>query len=275
MRTWLTMRLRRCRGWQAMADEPRMANYGGRQRRWIFPCCAMMLVVVAVGIDPVLSSLKQYYRKTPIGLRVPLAEFNVEALPSFKLPPTDSPFEIPISNEEVGGDDMLSLRVQERGAFGMDGQAYLVVSYYSDPEYRIRHTPEICYRMLGATIRSIATSELTFKDRSGHSTRVKVRTVMADEKGATAVIAYIFSANARFFTSRNEIRLVKGIPGDKRWFVSKIEVVARAEHDQDPGLALERCLKLLAESLPELVDRHLPSRKDVTRHEKGAPNAGV
>jgi len=249
-----------------MREETMSATAGNRSKRWIFPICVVLLVLAAVGIDPVLSALKAHYQKTSIQPLAPLAEFDVARLPSFKLATGDSPFEIPHSDDEVGGDDMLSLRVQERTATGLAGQAYLVVTYYSDPEDSVPHTPEVCYRLLGAKIKSVASKRLEL-DSNALPASIVVRTVVAEESGATAVIAFAFCANAQYFTQRNEVRLEMGMPGDKRWYFAKIEVVARADSGEDTAPVLDRCLRLMGEALPELAMHYFPSRDDVSKRQ--------
>jgi hypothetical protein len=241
----------------------RIAGHQSRRRRVIFVACVLLLTLTALGLTPALSALKSHYRKTSIQPRVPLADFNLSALASFKRAPKDSPFELPHTDEEAGGDEMMALRLQERGATGLNGQAYLVVTYYGDPEDRVPHTPATCYRLLGATIRAVGTTFLEFPNREELPERINVSTVIAEERGAVAVIAYVFCANARFYTGRNEVRVAMGMPGDKRWYFSKIEVVARAELGENHQPVLDRCLLLLREALPELASKHLPSRADV------------
>lgn len=233
------------------------------QRRWIFPTCTGLLILAAIGINPVLSAAKSHFAKTGILPRVPLAKFNTDVLSSFKAAPEESPFELPHTDDEAGSDDMLSLRVQERGASGMAGQAYLFVTYYTDPEGSVPHTPEVCYRLLGATIRSVTASVIDLPDTAGLPSRIEVRTIVAEESTSTAIISFVFCANAQFHTQRNEVRLAMGMPGPKRWYFSKIEVVAQAQKGEDPTPVVNRCLRLMTEALPELVGRHFPNSEDV------------
>jgi hypothetical protein len=226
---------------------------------------AAILLLAALGLEPALAALQAHFRKTPILPRAPLAEFDVAALPSFKPAPEESPFFDLQADGEVGTDDLLFLRLQEREAFGMEGQIYLFVTYYTNPDDRVPHTPEVCYRQIGGVVRTIKTALIDMPPSEELPAQVAVRNVVMEMASARAVISYVFHVNGRFRTARNDVRLAMGWPGDKRVYFSKIEAVTRCELDEDPSAALARCERLLRDAIPELVHSHFPARAELRR----------
>ncbi|MCB9850181.1 MAG: exosortase-associated EpsI family protein [Phycisphaerales bacterium] len=223
-----------------------------------------MLLLAALGLDPLLTNLAERYRKTSIMPRQPLANFSAECLPSFKPAPEGSPFIDHQSDNDVGTDDILLLRLQEAGADGLDGQVLLFVTYYSDPDDKVPHTPEVCYRQIGGVVRSIGSAPITLS-ASRSPKQTTARSVVIEEPAVDAVIAYLFCTNGRFETSRNAVRLAMGLPGDKRVYFCKIEAVTSSPRGADADPAMARCRKLLGEAIPVLINDFLPTQEDLRK----------
>jgi len=235
----------------------------------IFGTTALILLVAAVALDPAMTALDIHFRKTSILPRVSLSAFDAATLPSFKSAPKESPFLDPHPDDDAGTRDHVLQRLQERDANGTDGQVILFVTYYSDPNDQVPHTPEVCYRQIGGVVRAIGSRTVEL-GQGDWPKRVEVRTVIVEQELANAAIAYVFCANGRFYTRRNEVRLALGWPGDKRVYFSKIEAVSRFERDEQPDLAMARACKLLSEVLPALLTRHFPRQADLKHRAVGA-----
>lgn len=222
----------------------------------------VVLAVAACALEPALAWLGEHYRKHPLPTRVPLKSLDWHALPSFEPASDTSQFVDHQTDEDAGAAELLMLGLQERAGVGDGGQALLFVTYYNDPDNRVPHTPEVCYRQAGAAVRVVDTLpvEVTIE---GRTEQVTVQLVAADRLGARAVIAYVFCVNGRFYTDRNEVRLALGWPGDRGLYFSKVEGVTRTNLDEPIEAAAERSVLLLREGLQELIRTHYPRFADV------------
>jgi len=251
---------------QASAPVAKNHKHGpSMSRPGLFAVCAAILLLAVLGLEPVLAALEVEYGKTSILPRSPLGAFGLNALPSFKLAPEDSPFLDLQADDDVGTDDLLFLRMQEKHASGMDGQIYLFVTYYSDPDDRVPHTPEVCYRQIGGIVRKSGSASIVMPAGRDLPAEVTARTVIIEQAEANTVIAYVFCANGRFYTARNDVRVALGWPGEKRVYFSKIEAVTRSERGEDTSAALQRCRRMLEEAIPELVGTHFPLKEQLSR----------
>jgi hypothetical protein len=228
-------------------------------------------VVTALGLEPALQRAEDHFRKGSILPRQPLEGLSASALPSFKIAPPDSPFIDHHADDTVGTDDLVMLRLQEANAMGMEGQVILLVTYYSDPDDRVPHTPEVCYRQIGGMVEQIGELPVVLSttaevEREDAQREITARKVIVDEKGVSAVIGYVFCANGEFMTTRNAVRLALRTPGYNRVYFAKIEAVTPSAAGSDHEVALARCRRLLSEAIPQLLDVYFPTLADLKTH---------
>ena len=230
----------------------------------LFVVQAMVLIASAVGLRPGMAALSRYCLKEAIPLRRPLDRFDVSRLPSFReLPETDR-FVVAKTAEDAIGTDHRTLRyVQERTATGRHGQAVLFVTYYSDPEDKVPHTPDVCYRQGGATVRNSSAITIDTPELGPDTPRVPARLLRMANAPGDAVLIFLFIANGQFASDRMSVRWIISRPGDRHIYFSKVEVVAKVGRAEKEEAVIARCQKLLREALPILVAEHYPSREDV------------
>lgn len=248
-----------------MNAQPLRPVHSNRWASGPFLVAFLLLLTAALGMHPLIDRVSGYYRKTPIPPLRPFAEFRPESLPSFQAAPESSPFIDLQPGYDVGADDVLFVRLQEKNALGHGGQAILFVTYYSNENDRVPHTPEVCYRQISGVVRSVGTVDFELNAAAAGEQRITARTVVVEQPGVNAAIAYVFCANGKFCTDRNMVRLTLGWPGDKHVYFSKIEAIAASDPSGDPAIAFERCRRLLSEAVATLVDEHFPPRSALVR----------
>jgi hypothetical protein len=233
----------------------------------LFVIKALMLIAAAIGLRPGMAALARYCLKESIPLRRSLDRFDVSRLPSFReLSETDR-FVVARTAEDAIGTDHRTLRyVQERTAGGRQGQAVLFVTYYSDPEDKVPHTPDVCYRQGGATVRDSSAITIDTPELGPDTPRVPARLLRISNAPGNAVLIFLFIANGQFASDRMSVRWIISRPGDRHIYFSKVEVVAKVGRGEKEEAVIARCQKLLREALPILVAEHYPSREDVRGH---------
>jgi len=225
----------------------------------LFIVCGVVLIVAAVGLRPTLDALRIKYTKKTIELRRPLDQFDPSLLPSFKRAADDSIMKLlAVSTEAVGTEQYAVINVQERGHVGAEGQAALVLTYYSKPGDKVPHTPEVCYRQTGGVVRNLSYLRVATPNLGPGMSDIKVRTMYLEQAATRAAIAYCFCANGDMLSDRLGVRLRIAWPGDEYVYFSKIEAVSRFGPDSEAAAAMERSKRLLAEALPILLERHFP-----------------
>ena len=147
---------------------------------------------------------------------------------------------------------------------GTAGHAFLFVTYYSDPEDKVPHTPEVCYRQVGTVIRDSRTVTVDTPALLPEHGNITARSLRAEQKSTNGVIVYCFCANGEFYFDRNQVRWAISWPGDRYVYFSKIEAAAPYDAGEDPGPALQRAKTLLGEALSVLLSEHYPRTADLT-----------
>jgi len=229
----------------------------------VFVVCAVILSAAAVGLRPGMAALAEHYRKQSIALRRPLQDFDPSRLPSFRAslaePPVDSSF------EEAGTDDYLVIGLEELGARGPDRAAFLFVTYYSDPDDKVPHTPEVCYRQTGVVVESMTTITIDTPDLAPDHPRINARLLILRRTRSQLALIYVFCVNGEFRCERTQVRWMAAWPGDRYVYFSKVEAITYYELGADPTPAIERSKKLLREALTVLVTDHYPDNEAFKR----------
>lgn len=226
---------------------------GGSAQRWYsgkMLVCTAVLVAAALGLRPGMSHLADAMRKVGLPVRKPLAKLDVSTMERFER--SAAPVGISGTMAELGTNEYAFINFSEK----QDPRAVLTLglTYYCDPQDKVPHTPEVCYRHSGYLVKEISSCSLTPKG----SAPVPATTVVMAGKDYDLVVVYVFHANGAFYRTRNQVRWVVLRPGDRHVYFSKMEASSFIRHDDDPAPAIARCRDLLAEVIPVLVADHLP-----------------
>ena len=234
----------------------------------VFILSVLVLLAAAFGLDPAVDVLIDYYSKEAIGLRKSLDDFDVTAMPSFRLVPRRAGFAPVADGEDLGTDDWLNLVFEEKnGQQPPDEKSnvLLFVTYYSDPRDQVAHTPEICYRQAGASVEGITTISVETPGLAPETCEVPARRLEIEQNGHKLILVYFFCCNGKFYHDREQLRVAIGWPGDKYIYFSKVEAVTHWPPGVSRTEAMERCQRILGEALPILVNEHFPRNEDLRR----------
>ncbi|MBN2137493.1 MAG: hypothetical protein JW720_06785 [Sedimentisphaerales bacterium] len=224
-----------------------------------FLLSAGVLGVASIALRPGMRALSVYYRKESIAIRKPLSEFDISRLPSFK----NGWVRSDIPPDDIETDEYAIIRLSAEQKTTIPREVVLFVTYYSDPNSKVPHTPDVCSRQGGAILRDMRsiTIDIPVLLRS----TVKARLLLAQYQGYDEAIIFCFYADGRFRNSREQVRWDIGMPGNRHVYFSKIETVARYPTDESPDAAIELCKKLFAEAAPVLISDHFPTPEQVRR----------
>jgi hypothetical protein len=255
---------------------PAVPAPSGRSRRFfspVFVVCSLLLLLAAIGVPPAAAYLTDRYTKLPIELRRPLSEFDGSGLASFRWRPELE--STPIESEELGTEDWLTETftvIDGSGAFGGDQNVVLFVSYYSDPRDTVPHTPEVCYTLGGAEVRSIVPTTFQIPLPNGETAEVTAKLLDIQTTDTRQVLVYFFYSNGRYYTDREQVRFALGWPGDKYTYFSKVEAFTACRNDEFEAAA-EHCRQLIRETMPILLRDHYPRPEDLKRDRPMRPDA--
>jgi hypothetical protein len=222
-----------------------------------------VLLFAAFGIHPAMAFLSEKFSKSPIELRKPLDTFTASRMPSFASGYTYQTTQL--DSIALGTDRYLCLNVipDNRQGFCL---ARLIVSYYSNQQDKVPHTPEVCYRQIGAVIKQLSTIALETPELGPVQPTIPVCLVRAGFKDRDEISIYCFYVEGKFRSDRTQARLIIGMPGNKHTYFSKIEACAVLSTDSDPAQAITICKKLLQEALPPLVNEYFPTADQLKRN---------
>jgi hypothetical protein len=224
---------------------------------------AVFVAVLAIGIGlPVgVRQLTAAARKEAIDIRVPLQQLRDDALPSFRLR-RDLQIDT-VGPEWLGTSEMIIVPLEPRDpqiAIAGDSAARLptlFISYYSDPDETIPHTPEVCYDQAGASIRGVARVPITVAGRDDGPHEAK--RIIADRTGTpTRVVLYVLYHNGKVLNDRQQVRRAMAIPGDTRTYFAKIEAVVPVGSTMSEDEAEATARRILEEAIPVVAAEHLP-----------------
>jgi hypothetical protein len=221
---------------------------------------AAVLSLAAVALRPGVEALSEHYTKEPIAVRKPLSEFDVSRLPSFKSGWTRSD----IPPDDIETDEYAIIRLSAEQPAQMPKEVVLFVTYYSDPESKVPHTPDVCYRQGGAVLKSMKNTTIAIPGLAQQS-KITARLLLFRQRGYNQVVIFSFFADGQFRNSREQVRWTIGKPGNRHVYFSKIETVASYPTDGSPVPAINLCKKLFAEAVSILVSEHFPTKEQIKR----------
>lgn len=234
--------------------------------RPVFILAAIILIFMAVLLRPTMASLRKHYQKETITLRQPLSEFDVGLLPSFKN--REYRWE-DISFKDVGTDKYIKIRFDEKKRNILFRSTFLFVTYYSDPNDQVPHTPDVCARQGGAILKSKSTITFDIPELGPDAAKVTANLLFFYEPkyDIDSIYIYLFYVSGKFRTTRDQVRWEIKRPGDKYVYFSKIEsdALLYSKYD-DRDLVVEECKQLLREAIPVLINKHFPTRQQIKGH---------
>ena len=230
-----------------------------------FMLTAGLLLASAFGLRPGLIALSDYYGKKPTELRRTLNQFDPSRLPSFQQG-WEYGFH-PASEKDVGTADYVHISFDNQNSTRQLKRAELFVTYYSDPQDKVPHTPEVCSRQAGAVVEKMSTIEIEVPELGPEHPPIQARLLILREKTYKMVDIYFFCVEGKYRFTRDQVRWVLGIPGNQYSYFSKIEAATDFPLDGDPAQALETSKTILIESLPILVSEFFPTKEQLKRRE--------
>ena len=213
------------------------------------------MVLLGAGLTPALGWLEARYAKDVIALCTSLHDFDHSSMPSWTHRP--DLFVGTIDPRSVGTEEYVyDAYVSHDADTDTTAHGGLLVTYYSDPDDTIPHTPEVCYRQAGSTIEAMSTIEIDLGESELNTARVLD---ISQENGrARLVVVYVILHNGETFYERERVRLAMGWPGDRYTYFAKVEAAVGVGNGVSRDQAVETACQLLAESFVPLREHHFP-----------------
>ncbi len=228
-----------------------------------FLAVVIILTSSAAWLRPAMQKLSVYYEKTSVAIRRPLQNFDVSCLPSFEKGWEYKRLTAPV--EDVDTDEYVHIAFLGGRHRLERTRAELFVTYYSDPRSKVPHTPEVCARQAGAVVRKLSTIMLDIPQLAPEHRRIEARIVFLEHQKFNAVVIYVFYVEGQFKYSREQVRWVMAMPGNRHVYFSKIEAAVRYPTDGDTEQVLPLCKQLICEAIPVLVAEYFPNKEQL-RH---------
>ncbi len=229
----------------------------------LFLICAVLIAAAAVGLRPGMAALAAHYVKESIDLRRPLAELRPAALPSFRPASHRDPPSLP--SDDIGTEDAVYLPIEGRRSAGTELEPSLFVTYYSDPDDQVPHTPDVCYRQGGYIVNRMTTETIDVSGLGPEHAAITASIIDFVHKERRRVVIYMFCACGDFCHSREQVRWVCARLRYRYVYFSKIEALVTYYAEEDADAAAEMARQLLREALPVLVAEHYPRTEDLMR----------
>jgi hypothetical protein len=223
----------------------------------------LILGVGALAIEPTMQVISTHFAKRPIPINRPFDDFDISLLPTFgkgwKVEHIDQP------DEELGTSEYTFVEFTRGQTGGEFEQVKLFASYYSDPEDKVPHTPDVCYPPQGAVITKMGPIELNAPGLPAGYREVPLRYIEFKWPERNEVVMYCFCVEGQIRYDREQVRWIMGKPGNKHTYFGLIMVGADYSHGSSSMAAEERCRRLLNEALPVLLRDHYPAEEQLRR----------
>ncbi len=223
----------------------------------LFLLCLILTGGAALGLRRGMIAVSHSLQKQPISLRRPLTLLKLGPESSFQ--PAERPtLPRPEQDAEVGTADLYWREFAQRGAGGGRGKHVgLLITYYSEAESKVPHSPDVCYRQVGVTVSGLYEAPIEVPEL-GAASPVRARVLHLEKGPWRAVLLFVFCANGEFFNDRQAVRWRIAWPGDRYVYFSKVEAMSSYRSDEDRPAALEACKALLRDALTALAREHYP-----------------
>ncbi len=224
---------------------------------------ALILALGALFIPPGMRALADHYAKKPIEINRPFDQFDASRLPAFAVGWNTEMIPQPV--EELGTDQYMFIQFVRRSATGELAEAKLFASYYSDPQDKVPHTPDVCYPPQGAVILKMQPIELSVPGLPSTQNPASLRYIELKWPDRNEVVIYCFCVEGLIRYDREQVRWIMGKPGNRHTYFGLIMVSSAYPHGESPEPAARRCTTLLTQALPLLINEHYPRESQVRR----------
>jgi hypothetical protein len=189
-----------------------------------------------------------------------LSEFDISCLPSF----VSGWIRSDIPPDDIETDEYAIIRLTAEDTEQRPKEIVLFVTYYSDPNSKVPHTPDVCYRQAGADFKGMENTTIVIPGLERDS-EVTARLLFFEKDGRDRVVIFSFFVDGQFRHSREQVRWSIGMPGNRHVYFSKIETVASYPSGGSPNAAIELCKKLFSEAASVLISQYYPTKEQVRR----------
>lgn len=223
-----------------------------------------IVMLVGFGLPFGVDQLVLAARKDAIDIRRPLATIEPDVLPSFTL--RRDLFIDAAGPEWVGTEEMIiypaePLDPKWPGRRSASTLPTLFVTYYSDPDETIPHTPEVCYVQAGSAITSATLAPINIAGRDDNPERAK--RLLIERGDDRRIVMYVLYHNGKVLDDRAQVRLAMALPGADRTYFAKIETVQPITPNVDEAAAERIATQLLEEAIAAVSAEHLPFDDDL------------
>lgn len=222
----------------------------------VFLLSFFILCLSAFFLRPSLVRLAEHYRKESVPIRLALKQFTVSAMPSFQEGWQISSHEAPV--EDLGTEEYVHLLLLRENKSLFPEHMELFITYYSDPDDNVPHTPDVCSRQAGDVVLQMKPVSLSCHANGLLHTPEGWYLLLEQEDGILVDI-FLFYVDGRFRRDRQAVRWDIFKPGNRHVYFSKIEVAAKIRKGEDVETALQWCRRLFSEASPVLIEQHFPS----------------
>lgn len=230
---------------------------------------ALILVLAAAALRPSIAVLAKHYTKKTIPIRRSLKEFDVFRLPLFQYGWVKSDI-LPesLGVESIGTNEYAIIKLTRKDPDKVPQRMVLFISYYSNPNDKVPHTPDVCYRQMGAIVKKMTTITLDTPELAPQYSQIQANLLIfqMQEPKCDQVVIYCFCVEGQIRHSREQTRWVIAKPGNRYSYFSKIEVVANYPVGGDNTQVIETCKTAFREALQILLTEYLPLREDLKRN---------
>lgn len=227
-----------------------------------FVLSAVILAAAALGLRPGMAALGKYYSKESIEIKRSLRKFDTADLAGFQ---KEWKLRLETTEDDIGTEEYVIVRLDRKSPSEDLESGYLLVTYYNDPRDKVPHAPDVCYRQAGAIVKKKTTIKLDIPGISPQQTPVEAVLLTLSAGLENRIVIFFFVVEGKFRRTREQVRWVLGMPGNKYCYFAKIEATTIYRKDSDPTKAIAVAKKLLAESVPVLIDQYLPDTRQLGR----------
>ena len=220
----------------------------------------VILIFIATGLRPTMDALGRRFEKRSAHIRKSLDEFDTFRLPSFRDGWKHD--RLDHSGDDVGTDEYVSVTFYPKSAI-KDFYSHMVVTYYCDPKDKVPHTPDVCYRQMGAVVKKMMPVVVDVPELGPERSRVEATMLFLELPTVDKVVIFGFYVEGQFRKTRSQVRLAMGMPGKRRTYFSKFEANSDHEPGSSPDEAIELCKTIIREALPILVSEHFPTAEQL------------
>ncbi len=220
-----------------------------------------ILSVCALALNPAIGKLSKNFSKKPVSIRKPLKYFDISTLSSFKEGWKVKQATAPV--KDLNTDEYVHLIFTNPK--NNPSRTELYITYYSNPGDKVAHTPEVCARQGGAIVEKLSSITIDVPQLAPDYQEIMARFIIFKETKYYYADIYVFFVENKFKYTRGQVRWTVAKPGNRCTYFSKIETAAVFTDLKDKDKAIQTCIILLKEALPELLASHFPTNEQIRK----------